>query len=478
MKKSMIPVLFWCILLLTGCSSGKLPETPCDFTAESTENGIVLTWSEVNTADSYRLYRRKTEQTDYRFLSDTTGLTYTDASCEDGCTYIYKLTTMNDSGESAGTETTQTFRNASDTAVLAAPVITSVTRMDSYTTVILFEDANTDCQYKILRAGSRDGTYTVAGTTDEKVFYDETENSSSWYQVCAVSGETESEVSLPAETGTNACEVFCVPIFMYHDFVTEEDLSAGVAFDEYAIYKDDFESDLNWLKSNGYTTITTKELTDYLEGNGSMPQKPVILTIDDGKLGVYKNAWPLLREYGMKASLALIGENIDAATADPSGRKDDPAPYCTWEEVREMSDSGAMEMVSHTYTLHAFDHDGRQGANCAEGEDLSQFFLPALNDFRMMQKKLLEVTGRETVTLSYPYSIRSTISDKVWLKCGYRLLVAGKDDDVRKTQINCFVREAGINAHSALARRIVRMHGTSIETYMQDALAQDAQANP
>ena len=346
--------------------------------------------------------------------------------------------------------------------------------MDKYTNVVIFEDKNSDCSYEVQRADSANGSFITLGITDEKVFYDDqAAGNNCYYRVCAVTDGAASEYCEVAAAGTNAGTVFGVPIFMYHEFVTNEDLQSGVAFDEYAIYKNEFESDLLWLQSNGYTTITTKMLTDYLEGSGELPAKPVIITIDDGKLGVYKNAYPLLQKYGMKASLALIGERIDEASKYPDQRATDPAPYCTWDEIGKMAHSGCVEMISHTYNLHIYNHDNRHGADCAEGEAIDDFVLSAKKDYTTMQKQLQKITGSQTVTLSYPYSKRSTTADKAWLMCGYKLLVAGNDSDARKTYINYFVREAGINSKSALTRRIVRMNGTSIGTYMNSAINED-----
>ena len=59
------------------------------------------------------------------------------------------------------------------------------------------------------------------------------------------------------------------------------------------------------------------------------------------------------------------------------------------------------------------------------------------------------------------------------MDCGYKMMVAGNDDAARKTFTNYFVQEAGINEHSALVRRMVRMNGTSIDVYLRNAQASD-----
>jgi peptidoglycan/xylan/chitin deacetylase (PgdA/CDA1 family) len=98
---------------------------------------------------------------------------------------------------------------------------------------------------------------------------------------------------------------------MYHNFVSEEDIRNGIEFEEYSISPSDFEQDLIWLKENGYVTITSAELLYFLENKEPIPQKAVILSIDDGSWGVYTNAWPLLKKHGMKVETYFTSDGDD-----------------------------------------------------------------------------------------------------------------------------------------------------------------------
>ena len=175
----------------------------------------------------------------------------------------------------------------------------------------------------------------------------------------------------------------------------------------------------------------------------------------------------------MKAVLSVIGYEIDSATDNPESRKTSEAPFCTWEEIGEMSDSGAVEIVSHTYGLHLYEHDGRQGGNCADGENLDSFLPSAQKDYVKIMSKISDATGKKAVAMAYPYSKHSETSDIAWLKSGYQLLLGG-DNDERRTRINYFVSDAGINRKSAVVRRIARMTGTPVSAYIEAALQEDA----
>lgn len=429
----------------------------------SEQNQVTVEW-EGGANGACRVYGRAGG--DWRLLGETDAGRFTFQNSS-GCTSLAVSCAWGESTESAKSE---------PVPVLCQPTITSVTQMDPYTVVLMLKTDDSACRYEVLRADTADGPYTVISTTSEPVYYDETAQggASYCYAVRAVTDVSTGALSAPAAIGTNAKNVFGVPVFMYHEFVTQKDLDSGVAFDEYAIWASEFERDLAWLRDNGYTTITTRQLVDYLNGKGTMPEKPVLLTIDDGKLGVYKHAYPLLKKYGMTASLSLIGTRIDLATQDPQGRADNPAPYCTWEEIREMALSGAVEMISHTYSLHVFHHDGRQGADCAANETMESFLPSAQKDYAKITGVIRDVTGTEPVAMAYPYSKRSEMADSAWLKSGYRLLLAGDSDSARRTRINYFVQDAGVNLKSAVVRRITRMRGTPIASYMEEALGAEA----
>ena len=236
--------------------------------------------------------------------------------------------------------------------------------------------------------------------------------------------------------------------------------------DHETIVKEDCNRMLRRIQENGYTTITVRELAQYLNGQGEMPEKPVILTIDDGKLGVYKNALPLLRKYNMKAVLAVIGTEIHAASEAPELRSDNPAPYCTWAELAEMSDSGHVEIASHSYGFHVYQHNGRIGADCGTPDTMTEFRMDAYKDFRTLQECLKNYDIPAAVTFAYPYSKRSVPADEVWLQCGYQILLGGNMESARASRTNYFIQEAGLNAHSSVLRRVARMHGTPSEDYI------------
>ena len=462
-------LIAFCLLVmlwtLSGCSE-QVTERPASLqVAAGGEGSALLSWQSVEGATGYRVYRRPGGSPDFKFVADTDAAHYTDHWPQWG-SYDYQVTALGPHGESAGTIFLAQAA-APQSAPLSPPVITSVTRLDGGTNVLFFTDGNPDCTYEILRQDAS-GSWSTLGTGADHIYYDTAapEGGSYTYKVAAAGADGARAESESAAENTNAKSVFGVPVLMYHEFVTQEDLDSGIAFDEYAIYYHEFEHDLQWLQANGYTTVTCRELAGYLSGEGTMPEKAVILTIDDGKLGVYKNAFPLLQKYNMKAVLSVIGTEIHAASEAPQLRSESPAPYCTWAELKELSDSGHVEIASHTYGFHVYRHDGRIGADCGEEDSMAEFRMDAYKDYHVLQDCLKYADIPPAVTLAYPYSERSVPADEVWFQNGYKILLGGNMESVRTSKINCFIREAGLNEHSALLRRIARMHGTPIEDYI------------
>lgn len=93
-----------------------------------------------------------------------------------------------------------------------------------------------------------------------------------------------------------------------------------------------FESELKWLKENGFATIHLANIS--LEG---VPEKSIALTFDDGYEDFYTEAWPRLKKYGFTASIGIIVGRIDQ-----SG-------YLTSDQIKELAESG-IEIMSHSLT--------------------------------------------------------------------------------------------------------------------------------
>ncbi|MEW5958094.1 MAG: polysaccharide deacetylase family protein [Chloroflexota bacterium] len=128
-----------------------------------------------------------------------------------------------------------------------------------------------------------------------------------------------------------------VPILMYH-YVSTPPEGADAVRRDLSVTPDQFEAHLAFLRQNGYQTVTLRDLTLALSGHVALPDRPIILTFDDGYRDNYENAFPLLRKYGDVGVFFVFTQVIDTNNVS----------YLTWDMVKEMHQAG-MEFGSHSY---------------------------------------------------------------------------------------------------------------------------------
>ncbi len=140
-----------------------------------------------------------------------------------------------------------------------------------------------------------------------------------------------------------------VPILMYH-YISQPPADADIYRVDLSVTPDNFRQQLAWLRDNGYTAIDYYDLSTAIVGMAELPEKPVLLTFDDGYLDNYTAAYPLLQEYGYKATFFIVTDFVDL------GREG----YMTWPMIEELSRAGhRIESHSRTHPdLRDKDRDG------------------------------------------------------------------------------------------------------------------------
>ncbi len=129
-----------------------------------------------------------------------------------------------------------------------------------------------------------------------------------------------------------------VPILMYH-YVSVPPAGADRYRVDLSVTPEQFEEQLAWLRSQGYQSISLFDLVDYMAQGKPLPEKPVVLTFDDGYRDAYTNAFPLLEQYGYTGTFFLITRPID----------ENNVSYLSWDMVKEMH-AGGMDMQAHGYS--------------------------------------------------------------------------------------------------------------------------------
>lgn len=128
-----------------------------------------------------------------------------------------------------------------------------------------------------------------------------------------------------------------VPVLNYHQ-INDRDENA------LTVHTDQFEAQMKYLAEEGYHVITPEEMINAWENNEKLPEKPVIITFDDGYADNYRNAFPILQKYNLKATIFLISDYVSTY---PN--------YLTWTQISEMQDSGLIDFESHTLSHEQLD---------------------------------------------------------------------------------------------------------------------------
>ncbi len=130
-----------------------------------------------------------------------------------------------------------------------------------------------------------------------------------------------------------------VPILLYHNFVTTVPETDPDNFN-YINTPESFEENIKTFIENGYTIISMKELAFAESGKTKLPDKPMVITFDDGYYSNYEYIYPILKQYQVKASIFIVTDKI--------GQEIDGIKYLGWEECLEMQNSGLVEIGSHS----------------------------------------------------------------------------------------------------------------------------------
>ncbi len=203
-----------------------------------------------------------------------------------------------------------------------------------------------------------------------------------------------------------------LPIVMYHGLLKDKRYH-----NNFFISPQLFEKDLRYFRENNYTPVFVKDLIDYVDNGVPLPEKPVLITFDDGFYNSYVYAYPLLKEYNMKAVVSIIGKLTDKASLI-----EDKSPnysYLAWDEVQELNSSGIIEIQNHSYDMHGNDHR-RRGAMQKQGESIEQYRLALEEDVGNFQNQIFEMTGQKPTAFTYPYGFFSKNSKEILKNMGFR----------------------------------------------------------
>ncbi len=214
--------------------------------------------------------------------------------------------------------------------------------------------------------------------------------------------------SRPVRSAGSSQEGIFLPVVMYHS-ITDHPQT------DYQLSPEIFAQDLYYLYANGYQTVSAEQLLAYTRHEADLPEKPVMLTFDDGFYNNLSLALPLLEEYDMCAVISIVGYYTDVtAEKDPHA---DRYSYLTWGDVQELLKSGRIEIGSHTYNLHS--NAERAGCSIRIGEQEESYASMLREDLGKLQSEMQMHTGSISGVFAYPYGFVCRESVPVLKELGF-----------------------------------------------------------
>ena len=191
-----------------------------------------------------------------------------------------------------------------------------------------------------------------------------------------------------------------IPILTYHRFA--ENCSSPLCMP-----KKTFERQMQYLKENGYRVITAEDLVAFLEYRRGLPQKSVLISMDDGYRSVYDIAYPILNKYGFKATLFIYTSFVGVSKM-----------AITWDQLKEMQANG------FTIGSHTIYHSDL--TNPKEGESEQEQIARIKEELNGSKKIIDQKLDQNTYFLAYPFGYYDQRSIQMAKAAGYKLAMSVK----------------------------------------------------
>ena len=201
-----------------------------------------------------------------------------------------------------------------------------------------------------------------------------------------------------------------LPILMYHSVLPND-----TGKSDYIISTAKFEEDIIYLKKNGYTPISCMDLIKYTQTDSTLPEKPILITFDDGMYNNFVYALPLLEKYKFTGLFSLVGSYTDEYSEN--GIKNPEYSYISWQEISDFSSRDSVELANHSYNLHSIKE--RYGTQKKNNEKFTHYLQLFLDDTEKMQNAFLENCNYSPVIYTYPFGGFCDESERILKKQGF-----------------------------------------------------------
>lgn len=186
---------------------------------------------------------------------------------------------------------------------------------------------------------------------------------------------------------------FClsVPVLYYHHIQRSED-AAKRQQTSLSVDVNLFDQQMKYLVDHGYTTISAEDLVNALLNKSTLNPKSVVITLDDGYIDAYTNAFPIAKRYSIKLNLMI-----------PTGLLNN-SDYMSWDNLKEMVNTGLVFAYDHSWSHFSLPRGDEKKIE---------------NEVMLGKQQLEEHLGKTIKIFTYPYGSYNNLSISVLQKNGF-----------------------------------------------------------
>lgn len=196
-----------------------------------------------------------------------------------------------------------------------------------------------------------------------------------------------------------------IPVLMYHKVGPDSFRNGpGLRVTPY-----EFERQIKYLKENGYNAISLDELINHRKKGASLPNRPIVITFDDGYKDNYTYAFPVLKKYGYTATIFIVYNEVGGYNQwDIKEHNTRPFELLTWEQIRTMQDYGIC------FESHTLSHPHLTSITAEEAQ----------KEITESKTKLEQALGKPVKYIAYPYGQHNDQICEITQKAGYKAAVS------------------------------------------------------
>ena len=215
----------------------------------------------------------------------------------------------------------------------------------------------------------------------------------------------------------NSAEVL---VLMYHD-IREEPVEGNLSI----ISTETFRGQIAALYAAGFQAVSFDDLIAFVDSGTRLPARAVVITFDDGYRSNLEIAAPILAEFGMQATINVIGSSRGRDTHIRSGLP--IIPHFTFDEARPWVEAGVIQIQHHSFDMHHVSHHETpenyrpRGASQRAGESDEDYRRAFTEDFIILRDMIESSLGTRVTVYAYPYGYYTADTEAMLRELGVRV---------------------------------------------------------